>query len=232
MFVDAEYSSLYQQLVEVVRGGCGAGDVERQHAFGFHRNDIVLILEDALDEQKLPGGDQETMLLKKVGGNDGIRHPGFIFQAEEDKSLGGAGTLAGDHASANTESLSAGHVAEIAGGAHLHTAEARAMIGHGMGADGESGAMEVGDQTLFGIHGLQGRRSIGLRVLIEQRSGEADSALDLPESVAAVEGRFRVSSFGFRVRSFNHRGHGGTQRKCRFPALLGLILIRKREMLT
>ncbi len=56
-----------------------------------------------------------------------------------------------------------------------------------MRADGESGAMEVGDQALFVIHGLERGRSVGFGLLFEQRAGGADGAFDLPEGVAAVK---------------------------------------------
>ncbi len=63
-----------------------------------------------------------------------------------------------------------------------------------MRADGESGAVEVGDQALFVIHGLKGRRRVRLGLLFEQGAGGADGAFDLPEGVAAVECDFRVAS--------------------------------------
>ena len=68
-----------------------------------------------------------------------------------------------------------------------------------MRADGESGAVEVGDQALFVIHGLERRGGIGFRLLFEQRTGGADGALDLPEGVAAVN---RVANSGCRVPRF------------------------------
>jgi hypothetical protein len=68
-----------------------------------------------------------------------------------------------------------------------------------MRADGESGAVEVGNQTLFLVHGLEWRRGVGLWLVFEQRAGAADGTFDLPESVAAMKRKFRVSSFRFRV---------------------------------
>src|SRR5438045_3737711 len=67
-----------------------------------------------------------------------------------------------------------------------------------MRAYGESSAVEVGDQALFVIHGSERGWCIHFVLLFEQWAGGADGALDLPERVAAVEGQFRVSGFGFR----------------------------------
>ena len=66
-----------------------------------------------------------------------------------------------------------------------------------MRADGEPGAMEIGDQALFVVHGSERGRGLGLGVLFEQGAGEADSGFDLPQGVAAVE--LRVASPGYRV---------------------------------
>lgn len=70
-----------------------------------------------------------------------------------------------------------------------------------MRAYGESSAVEVGDQALFMIHGCERRWCIRFVLLFEQRTRGTDGAFDFPESVAAVEGEFRVSGFGYRVGS-------------------------------
>jgi hypothetical protein len=69
-----------------------------------------------------------------------------------------------------------------------------------MRADCEASAVEVGDQTLFVVHGLKRRVGVGLELVFEKRAGSANGALDLPEGVAAVEVEFRVSRFRLRVR--------------------------------
>ena len=68
-----------------------------------------------------------------------------------------------------------------------------------MWSDGQACAVEVGDQAFFLIHPVQGRALIGFGVLFEEWAGGADGAFNLPEGIAAVEVKFRVSSFGFRV---------------------------------
>src|SRR5258708_28261880 len=39
-------------LVKIVRAGFGLGDEQRQHAFGFYRDHIVLILQDTFDGEE------------------------------------------------------------------------------------------------------------------------------------------------------------------------------------
>ena len=56
-----------------------------------------------------------------------------------------------------------------------------------MRPDGEPGAVEVRDQALFVGHLLERRFRVGFRKRVEQWAGGAYGALDLPESVAAVE---------------------------------------------
>src|SRR5689334_16348960 len=105
--------------------------------------------------------------MKQVGRDDGVGNSGFIFQAEKDKSLGGAGALADNNAASDAEALAAGNTAQFAGATNAHGIEPGAAISHGMRADGESGAMEVGDKTLFLVHGLEWGRSIRLGLVFE-----------------------------------------------------------------
>ena len=83
------------------------------------------------------------------------------------------------------------------GGCPWHLAST--AVGHGMRADGETGAVEVGDQTLFVGHGFERRRGVGFGRSFEQRAGAADGAFDLPEGVAAVEEEISEIS---RLRDF------------------------------
>ncbi len=64
---------------------------------------------------------------------------------------------------------------------------ARAVIRHGMRADGHASTAEVGDQAFFSIHGAQRGFGVGFGKTVKQRAGMADRALDLPESVSAME---------------------------------------------
>ena len=79
-----------------------------------------------------------------------------------------------------------GRCGEFAGGGDANPFQFGAMKGHGMFADGDSGAGEVGDQALFDGHLLQRRFGGFRRHLIQQGSGGAACVLYLPERVAAV----------------------------------------------
>ena len=68
---------------------------------------------------------------------------------------------------------------------------------------GQAGAAEVGDQALFVAHGRERGGGGVFRDVAQQRSRATQRALHLPEGVAAVQGRFQVSSFTFHaVRIF------------------------------
>src|SRR6266849_3359993 len=189
--------SLRWLLIEIVRTGFGLRDRERQHALGLHRNDVVLVLKGPFHYEELLGSQQQPVFLKQVWSDDCIGHPGFVFQAEKDETLGGARTLAGDDASSNAQMLAMGNAAEFARSADSHRFHPRAVISHGMRPDGHASAAEVGHEALFIIHGPQWGFGVRLRQFIQQRARMADRALDLPEGVAAM--KFPVSSFRFPV---------------------------------
>ena len=52
------------------------------------------VLDFAVDGEEQFLGNGEAPLFEELRGNDGIGDAGFIFEADEDKSLGGAGSLA------------------------------------------------------------------------------------------------------------------------------------------
>jgi len=173
--------------MKIVRGGFGFRNKQGQHALGANGDDVVLILKNSFDGQKALAGQQQAILMKQVRRDDGIGHPGFIFQADEDESLGGSRALAGNDAASDAETPPAGNVAQFNGTANAHGIEPRATVRHGMWADGETRAVKIGDQALFVVQGLERRRRIGFRLLFEQRSGDADGAFHLPERIAAVK---------------------------------------------
>jgi hypothetical protein len=47
--------------------------------------------------------------------------------------------------------------------------------------------VEVGDQALFVVHGLERRGRVGFGLGFEQGASDADGAFDLPEGVAAMK---------------------------------------------
>ena len=126
-----------------MRTGFGAGDGERQHAVSFYGDDIILILESAFYHEKLRGAEQQPVFLKQIGVDDGIGYSGLILDAEKNETFGGAGTLAANDASSNSQMLPVGDAAEVAGFVNAHRLHAGSMIGHGMRPNGHAGTAKV-----------------------------------------------------------------------------------------
>ena len=97
-----------------MRAGLRVGDGKRKHAFGSDGNDVVLILEYALDHQEALGDEENPIFLYEIGMNDGVGDARFVFDAEEYESLGSAGALTGNHATADAQALSAAEILEFA----------------------------------------------------------------------------------------------------------------------
>jgi hypothetical protein len=72
-----------------------------------------------------------------------------------------------------------------------------------MRADGESRAVEVGDQALFVVHGGEGRAFIRFGVLFEEWAGGADGSFHLPEGITAMKRVARI------ILTPETRRHGG-----------------------
>ena len=136
--------------------------------------------------------------MKQIGSDDRIGDSRFVFQTDKHKTFGRSRALACDNAASDAKTLAAGKVAKFAGAANTHGIEPLAAVSHGMRADGESGAAEIGNQTLFMVHALERRRRIGLGQFFQQRPRAANRTFHLPESVAAVK---QVSSTWYRVPS-------------------------------
>ena len=151
--------------MEIVGGSGGAGNCERTNAVGFDGDDVVLILEDAVDEKKALVDHGDAILREKLRGDDGVGDAGFVLDAEEYESFGGAGALAGDDGTGDAESGAVRETAKLDGGADALTLERGAMVSHGMTADGESGAAKVGDEAFLGSHGGERRSGGRIRVM-------------------------------------------------------------------
>jgi len=139
-------------LVKVVRDRFCFCDEQRLYAFGADRNNVVLILQNSFDGEESLTGQQQAILMKQIRTDNGVCDSGFIFQAQKYKSLGGAGTLAGNNAASDAETLARGQIAQFAGAPNAHGTEPCAAVGHGMRANRESGAVKIGDQSLLVIH--------------------------------------------------------------------------------
>ena len=170
-----------------MRTGFRAGDGERQHAVSFYGDDIILILQSSFHHEELRGTEQQPVFLKQIGIDDGIGYSSLILDAEKNKTFGGAGTLAANDASSNTQMLSIRDAAKVAGFVNAHRIHARPVIGHRVRPDCHTSAAKVCDQAFFLIHGTQRRTSVGFGQSVKQGTGMADGAFDLPECVAAMK---------------------------------------------
>jgi hypothetical protein len=83
--------------VKVVRGWDGASDGEFGKAPRANRHHAVNFLQDPFREQDARAAQQQAMLLKKLRRHDQVEHAGFVFERDEEKSLGGGGALADDY---------------------------------------------------------------------------------------------------------------------------------------
>jgi len=174
------------RLVEVVGAGFGLRDGERENAFRFDRDHVVLILQDAFDHKEASGTEENTISLEQIRVDDGIGDAGFVLEAKEYETFGGARTLASDDASADTEAPAAGNGGEAGSGMDAECFHFGTAVRHGMRTSGQTGAMEVGDEALFVSHALQRGRGVGFGEFFQQRAGAANSFFDLPEGVATV----------------------------------------------
>lgn len=192
-----------------MRAGLCIRDEQGRNPFGFYRNHIVLILQDAFDHKEAFGDEEDAIFLQQIWMHDGVGDARFILEAEEQEALGCARTLACDDASSDAQTLAGGNGFKLAGAADAELVHLRATVRHGVGADSEASAMEVSNQTLFVSHWPKWRRRVGLREFFKQRPRVADGPLDLPEGVAAMECQFRVSSFRFlfTTEARSHRGN-------------------------
>ena len=92
-----------------MRIGLSPGDRQGHYPARFHRDNVVLILQNPFHHQELLRSQQETVFLEQVGHDNGIGDSSLVLQAEKDKTFGGAGTLACDDASANSQKLTIGN---------------------------------------------------------------------------------------------------------------------------
>ena len=137
-------------LMKIVRIRDSARDGERANAPGLHGDDVVLILQQTFDEEKLLVHDDQAILREELRRDDGVGNAGFVLDAEEDEALGGAGALARDDAAGNADGRAVGKIAEFDGGMNALPLEASAVVSHGVESHGESCAAKIGDEAFPG----------------------------------------------------------------------------------
>lgn len=138
--------------MKIVRGGGGPRERERTDALSFHGNYMVLILQKAVDQQKLLVHDEHTILHEKLRSDDRIGDACFVLKAKEDEALCGAGALPRNYAARNADACSIGEIAKIDRRAHALALQRGAMMSQGMKSYGEACASKIGEEALFGSH--------------------------------------------------------------------------------
>ena len=79
----------------------GAREMEGLDNAGLYRNDSILILQNAFDQQKRVVYHRGVIFFKELRRDDDVGDAGFIFKAEKYKSFGRSRTLANDHGSSH-----------------------------------------------------------------------------------------------------------------------------------
>lgn len=158
--------------MKVVGSSFCAGDGQWLDANGFDGDDIVLILQLALDEQELLVDDDHMVSREELRRDDGIGDAGFVLEAQKNKTLRGARALTGDHRSGNADMSPVRELGQLDGGANALALQCGAMVGHGMRANRHSGAAKVGDEAFFRGHGEERRECRNIEP--QRRRGSAE----------------------------------------------------------
>src|SRR5882672_4924702 len=86
-------------LIKIVGVHRGAA-VDPLQLLRLDREDAVLVLQHALDEQERLADDGQLLAIEEIRPHDDVRNAGLVLEREEDESFRGAWALArDDHAS-------------------------------------------------------------------------------------------------------------------------------------
>lgn len=138
--------------MEVVRGA--AGEIlgfEALDALSLDDENIFAGLEPAGDFKEGFLGDDEAQFLEKLGANDGVGDAGFIFEADEDKSFGGAGALTADDIARDGDDLSFTAFHQVDGTPDIR--QLGTQQGHGMRTGGKAHSFVIRAKAFRDIHG-------------------------------------------------------------------------------
>jgi len=119
---------------------------------GAHGGDVVLPLQRALDQQERLADQGQPVPVEECRAHDHVDEPGLVLEVEEDEALGGAGPLAHHHRSRHLHPRAVTEGGQIRRPRHAHSQEPPPPERHRMRAEGEAGAVVVGDQTLLRGH--------------------------------------------------------------------------------
>src|SRR5205085_7465424 len=137
------------------------------------------------------------MAVEQIGCDDSVQHSCLVFHAQKDKTFGRAGALAYNHASGYAHYAAITHAPQLARGDYATRVHFIAPVTHGMPADGESSAPEIGVHALFDVHLCEWRSSLWLRQSFEQGAGRLCGMSGLPQRIPAMRGFERIQRTGF-----------------------------------
>src|SRR5579862_8917155 len=174
---------------------------------GSHSVDIVDVLHLAIDDNIRIVENGFALAIEDVGHYYGIRYAGFVFDAQEQESFGGAGTLPADDTPGDANRAPVAHIFQLSRWCDAERVHILAMKCHGMFSDGEVGAAEVRVQALARIHrrkgiggwGLAKRGPVGRMANSESHNaarrcvGEAVMKLSAPISLSLRSSSLRSS---------------------------------------
>ena len=144
-----------------VRGAAGMVG-QSLNAAGLDHCGAAGVLDLAIDGKERFLRDGEAPLFEERGVNDTVGDSGFVFEAYEDESFRGAGTLATDDHSCDANILSISALRQIA--RHGHIVKLLANEGHRVASRGYASAGKIGIETLKDIHRSKGRGGLDAAV--------------------------------------------------------------------
>src|SRR5580765_458743 len=102
--------------MKIVRRCGSLREMERLDDAGFYGDDAVLILQDAVDDEKRVVDDDGVIFFEKLRRDDDVGDAGFVFQAEEDEAFCGARTLANDDGASDANERAVAKFGEMRSG--------------------------------------------------------------------------------------------------------------------
>ena len=158
-----------------------------------NRHHALNLLKDPFCEQDARTAQQQAMLLKQSRRDDQVRHAGFVFERDEEKALGGGGTLADDHNACDPDPGPVTGARQIGGAQDSTRPQLGPQPGHQVRSGGKAGGGVIGAGLFNGQHRGQRRRH---RLRLDARQQALRITLDrcgLPQRLApaVAEGRKR-----------------------------------------
>ena len=110
------------------------------------------MLQPAFEQKKRLTHDRHSIFRKDVRRNDGVRDPGFIFDAQEHEAFRRARPLPRNHRSRDAQMDAVGKAFELVRAPHPKFRHGLAAEGHWMRPHGHSRAAKISDEPLGVAH--------------------------------------------------------------------------------